>query len=161
MRSQDQNPASARTVTCPAPQAHRGVHQRRHTQPAHQRPRRHQARIGDKRFVVEDHPQPVKPVRYSTHRKCLPIRGNSRCYLRPCSQVSEALPRICTPEHPNPSVDPGSERASTISGELHVGEFTAVSAGGWHSCGLRAGGTVACWGVPGHVEPPDGVAWVT
>ncbi len=85
-----------------APQAHRRVHHRHHTQPPQQRRRRQQTRISHQRLVIEDHLEPVNLARYSTHRKCLPIRAESRGYLRPFSQVREALPRIYTPQHPTP-----------------------------------------------------------
>ena len=35
--------------------------------------RRQQARIGDQRLIIENHPEPVNITRYSTHRKCLLI----------------------------------------------------------------------------------------
>ena len=62
-----------RRPASPAPQTHRRVYQRHQTQPSHQRRRRHQARIGDQRLIIEDHPEPINVVRYSTHRKCLLI----------------------------------------------------------------------------------------
>jgi hypothetical protein len=39
-----------------------------------------------------------------------------------------------------------------------VGTFSAVSAGGAHTCGLRPTGTVACWGLNGNGQatPPAG-----
>ena len=38
------------------------------------------------------------------------------------------------------------------------GEFTSVSAGRTHTCGVRANGSVACWGTNevGRSEPPEG-----
>ena len=38
------------------------------------------------------------------------------------------------------------------------GQFTAVSAGGSHSCGLRTDGTITCWGAndSGQANPPTG-----
>ena len=38
------------------------------------------------------------------------------------------------------------------------GHFTAVSAGSYHSCGLRADATIECWGYnpDGRADPPDG-----
>ena len=38
------------------------------------------------------------------------------------------------------------------------GEFVSVSAGGYHTCGLRPDGTIACWGwdVAGQSTPPSG-----
>lgn len=37
-----------------------------------------------------------------------------------------------------------------------TGSFTAVSAGYWHSCGLRSDGPIVCWGSNDHGEatPP-------
>src|SRR5207249_9831732 len=39
-----------------------------------------------------------------------------------------------------------------------MGTFTQVSAGAWHTCGLRPDGTVACWGnnTQGQATPPAG-----
>ena len=39
-----------------------------------------------------------------------------------------------------------------------MGSFLSVSAGGSHSCGLRADGTVECWGRDdyGQAAAPDG-----
>ena len=37
------------------------------------------------------------------------------------------------------------------------GEFTAIAAAGLFSCGLRADGTIACWGREPVVGPPSGV----
>ena len=36
--------------------------------------------------------------------------------------------------------------------------FTQVSAGGWHTCGLKADGTITCWGDNSHGQrtPPGG-----
>ena len=36
--------------------------------------------------------------------------------------------------------------------------FSAIAVGGWHSCGLRADGTIACWGwnFAGQVNAPEG-----
>ena len=101
-----------------APQAHRGVHNRPHTQAPRQRPRRQQARISDQRLVVEDHREPIQTVRYSTHRKCLSIRANNPFQLRLFSQVREALPRIYTPQHPNPFG--GSRLNASDGGNRHV-----------------------------------------
>ena len=38
------------------------------------------------------------------------------------------------------------------------GEFTSVSAGGLHTCGVMVGGSVACWGSNeyGQAAPPEG-----
>ena len=50
----------------------------------------------------------------------------------------------------------------TITGvattQLPAGEFASVSAGGWHTCGVKGDGTVACWGwnVKGQATPPTG-----
>ena len=40
----------------------------------------------------------------------------------------------------------------------HDGAFVTVSAGGVHSCGVKPGGSVACWGNNefGQATPPDG-----
>ena len=46
----------------------------------HQRGRRQQTRISHQRLIIEDHPEPIQTARYSTHRKCLPTLGRSRCY---------------------------------------------------------------------------------
>ena len=50
--------------------------------------------------------------------------------------------------------------ASTAFGQTRVpdGAFSSVSAGGWHSCGLRPDGSVECWGdnEVGQVDAPDG-----
>ena len=39
-----------------------------------------------------------------------------------------------------------------------AGEFSSVSAGEFHTCGVRIDGSVACWGrdVEGQASPPDG-----
>ncbi|MCY4133649.1 MAG: RCC1 domain-containing protein, partial [bacterium] len=31
-----------------------------------------------------------------------------------------------------------------------AGAFTAIAAGGWHSCGIRADSTAVCWGCNGY-----------
>ena len=41
------------------------------------------------------------------------------------------------------------------------GRFTAVAAGGVHTCALAPDATITCWGSPGHIQPPNGVTWVT
>ena len=47
---------------------------------------------------------------------------------------------------------------SRVDVRVEAGKFTAVSAGGNHSCGLRADGTIVCWGFNkyGQADPPDG-----
>ena len=47
---------------------------------------------------------------------------------------------------------------SRVDVRVEVGDFTAVSAGGRHSCGLRADGTIVCWGNNGggRADPPEG-----
>ena len=53
---------------------------------------------------------------------------------------------------------------SRVDVREETGNFTAVSAGYWHSCGLRADGTIVCWGrnstwnvdYAGQADPPDG-----
>ena len=41
-------------------------------------------------------------------------------------------------------------------------EFVAVSAGGYHTCGVRTDGSVACWGWNefGSAMPPEGEWWI-
>ena len=50
--------------------------------------------------------------------------------------------------------------ATTATGQATppAGSFSAVSAGGAHSCGVRTDGTLACWGsnVDGQASPPAG-----
>ena len=109
-------PPRRRRPGAPAP-----THLPAHTQAAHQRPRRQQARISHQRPLVEDHLEPINAVRYPTHRKCLLIRANSRFQLRPFSQVKEAPPRNSTPNTTNPPVDPGLA-LSTASGICPVAD---------------------------------------
>ena len=42
--------------------------------------------------------------------------------------------------------------------EAPAGRFSAVSAGGWHSCGVRVDAGVVCWGlnIAGQADAPDG-----
>ena len=42
---------------------------------------------------------------------------------------------------------------------MPAGTYTAVAAGGFHTCALRADGTIACWGSndEAQVEAPAGV----
>ena len=61
-----------------------------------------------------------------------------------------------------PALDPGSATPdSSVSSEPEPAEgtFTAVTAGYWHTCAIRAkGGTVECWGVNDSavLDAPDG-----
>ena len=84
-----------------APQTHRRIHQRHHTQPTHQHPRRQQARIGDQRLIIENHPEPVNIARYSTHRKCLPIRAKAASIYGHSPRSARHFPAFTPPnEHP-------------------------------------------------------------
>ena len=42
--------------------------------------------------------------------------------------------------------------------DCSAGTFSQVSAGEWHTCGVKTNGTLACWGrnVEGQATPPDG-----
>ena len=44
-------------------------------------------------------------------------------------------------------------------GDAPAGTYSAVTAGGWHTCGLRTDATIACWGHNNHgqAEAPAGV----
>jgi len=60
-----------------------------------------------------------------------------------------------------PRVDPKllpETQSPSQSGDSAADTFTDVSAGGWHSCGLRVDGTIECWGyeVPRRTAPPSG-----
>ena len=59
-----------------------------------------------------------------------------------------------TPGHPE-------EPSGVFTGHTDApdGVFTAISAGGGHSCGIKADGTVACWGynTDGQLDAPDRV----
>ena len=52
----------------------------------------------------------------------------------------------------------GTQPEPTENEPPPAGSFTAVSAGGWHSCALRADGSVVCWGSneSGEPTPPSG-----
>jgi alpha-tubulin suppressor-like RCC1 family protein len=43
--------------------------------------------------------------------------------------------------------------------ERHDVDWTGVAAGYVHTCGLRAGGTLYCWGANGSGEIGDGTSW--
>ena len=51
-----------------------------------------------------------------------------------------------------------TEWARTGQADPPAGQFSAVAAGGEHSCGLRTDGTIACWGrnEDGQADPPAG-----
>ncbi len=55
---------------------------------------------------------------------------------------------------------PSPAGASNACGQATppAGTFTAVSAGGFHACGLRTNGALACWGddAYGQATPPAG-----
>ena len=49
----------------------------------------------------------------------------------------------------------------TFQSNVPAGQFTAISTGYFHSCGLRTDGDIACWGYQGSLldGAPDGVTW--
>ena len=57
---------------------------------------------------------------------------------------------------PQPAVTTNEPPTST--GQRDTAQFTAVAAGGLHSCGLRTDGTITCWGAnhQGQASPPRG-----
>ena len=59
---------------------------------------------------------------------------------------------------PNGSLNDGKKYMSDDVVELPPGLFTALSAGGEHTCGLRTDATLACWGHDyyGQADPPRG-----
>ena len=52
----------------------------------------------------------------------------------------------------------GLVEESRVDVRVEAGNFTAVTAGHRHSCGLRTDGTIVCWGRnrDGEADPPDG-----
>ena len=57
-----------------------------------------------------------------------------------------------------PDDDPDAQFAAAPSTPPALLTFRAVSAGYWHSCGVRTDGTIACWGNndSGRTDAPDG-----
>ena len=53
---------------------------------------------------------------------------------------------------------PTREETTTDTGTPNTAGFTAISAGGFHSCGLRSDGTAVCWGRnhDGQADAPEG-----
>ena len=93
--------------THPAPQPHHLIHQILQPQPIHQRPRHQQPGVGYQPLIIENHPIPVKIVRYSTHRKCLQTLDQQPFLLQLLSQIRGTF-HVYPPPTPNiPSVDPG------------------------------------------------------
>ena len=64
--------------TRPVPQTQSLVHQCLQTETVYQSRSYQQTTVGHQRLVVENHPNPVNVLRYSTHRKCLLVVGRSR-----------------------------------------------------------------------------------
>ena len=58
--------------------------------------------------------------------------------------------------------EPGSEETTTLpvqeETQSEEGDFTAISAGASHTCGLLTDGTITCWGSNNErqAEPPEG-----
>ena len=57
-----------------------------------------------------------------------------------------------------PDNDPDAELTAAPSTPSPLYSFTAVSAGYWHSCGIRTDNTITCWGNndSGQTDAPDG-----
>ncbi len=88
-------------ATNPTPQPHRLIHQLFQPQPVHQRPSRQQPRVSHQTLIVENHPQPINVLRYSTHRKCLPTLSQYPLVIRLLSQVRGTFLHQSTPSTPN------------------------------------------------------------
>ena len=54
-----------------------------------------------------------------------------------------------------PDCDPSAD----VADPTPQGGFTAITAGGGHSCGLRTDGTARCWNWTTNL--PEGVSWVS
>ena len=96
-------------ATHPALQSNRAIHQTLQPQPVHQRPRHQQTRVGYQPLIIENHPIPVKTLRYSTHRKCLPTLDQQLHCLQLLSQIRGTF-HVYPP--PNPQTSIGGSRLS-------------------------------------------------
>lgn len=95
-------------------------------------------------------------------------RGDEMCGLRPNGTVDcwwpvayfEHIAGRAYVELSAEFPDDPLPRVELFHDITHVpgGHFGAIGAGGHHACGLRAGGTAACWGLEWHGQtvPPDG-----
>ncbi len=51
-----------------------------------------------------------------------------------------------------------ADGASAQTGDTAAGRYTAIAAGGWHSCATDTAGAIGCWGrnSSGEADPPEG-----
>ena len=102
--------------------------------------RQHRPLLGRQRFRAE------RRTRSHTLCRCL---GGIRTHLRTADRRHRSML--------------GRAKVRTV-GRAGPCRFSAVSVGGLHSCGLRTGGTIECWGLNidadgnefGQAEPPSG-----
>ena len=82
--------------------------------------------------------------------------------LSACGDSSAPMPEptatASIPTNAPASAPTGTVESTSASGQSPINAFASVSAGDYHTCGVRTDGAVECWGLKfgGQATPPGG-----
>ena len=87
------------------------------------------------------------------------LRGSAIYALLACAALSLALHSCSQPQQPMPPREQSTPTNFTTLPE--DAQFTRITAGKYHACGLKADGTALCWGsnIRGSLNVPDGLTF--